>query len=182
MEITDAVLVEQCLTGNSDAYGELVRRHQDAVFNLLVKMTGNWHEAADLTEDAFVRAFQKLDSYDPRFSFKNWLMTIAVNLTKNRFRSLFRRRRVEEQVAAEVKSAVSANRGVDPRLDAVDQALAQIPEELRAPLILRHMEGYSYEEIARTMGIGLSAAKMRVLRARDALVQRLGSKPKDVST
>jgi RNA polymerase sigma-70 factor, ECF subfamily len=181
MEITDAVLVERCLAGNSDAYGELVRRHQDAVFNLLVKMTGNWHEAADLTEDAFVRAFQRLAAYDARFSFKNWVITIAVNLTKNRFRSLFRRRRVEQALAAEVERPVPAAAPDDPRLEAVDQALARMPEDYRAPLILRHLEGYSYDEIAQTLGIGVSAAKMRVLRARDALVQQLGHTRKDVN-
>jgi len=175
MATTDADLVQQCLAGYCDAYNELVKRHQDAVFNLLMKMTGNWHEAADLTQEAFIRAYRKLSAYDSRFSFKNWVMAIAVNLTKNRFRSLFRRRRLEEEAIAMTDGAADATPAGDPRIEAVNQAMGQLSENLRAPLVLRHMEGCSYDEIARILGIGVSAAKMRVMRARDELVQRLGT-------
>jgi RNA polymerase sigma-70 factor (ECF subfamily) len=175
MANTDADLVQQCLAGYCDAYNELVQRHQDAVFNLLMKMTGNWHEAADLTQEAFIRAYRKLSAYDSQFSFKNWVMTIAVNLTKNRFRSLFRRRRLEEEAVAMSEHGVTSPTANDPRIEAVNQAIGQLSENLRAPLVLRHMEGCSYEEIARILGIGVSAAKMRVMRARDELVQQLGT-------
>lgn len=174
METSDAVLVERCLDGDTEAYGALVRRHQDAVFNLLVKMTGNWHDADELAQEAFLRAYRKLGAYDARYSFKNWVITIAVNLTKNRFRSVFRRRRVEEFVANTPSATDPVTTPADPRLAAVDEALAHLPVNLRAPLLLRHVEGYSYEEIARTLGIGISAAKMRVMRARDVVVQQLG--------
>lgn len=170
MDTSDAILVEQCRSGDRAAFGDLVRRHQDAVFNLLMKLTGNWHEAADLTQEAFIRAYRKMDTYDSRFSFKNWVITIGVNLSKNRFRSLFRRLRAEEQ---SFEPATSTQ--VDPRIEGVNQALAQLPVNLRAPLVLKHMEGYSYEEVAQTLGIGVSAAKMRVLRARTELVRRLES-------
>jgi RNA polymerase sigma-70 factor, ECF subfamily len=168
METTDRDLVEQCLAGDAEAYGELIQRYQDPVFNLLMKLTGNWHEASDLTQEAFIRSYRKLGSYDPRFSFKNWVITIAVNLAKNRFRSVFRRHRTEEQSGGPVES-----RGTDPRIEAVDEVLADLPEKLRVPLVLKHMEGYSYEEIAQTLRIGVSAAKMRVLRAREEFVRRM---------
>ena len=169
METTDSTLVEQCRAGDADAFGALIRRHQDAVFNLLVKMTGQREEAADLTQEAFIRAYRKLDAYDGQFSFKNWVITIGVNLAKNRFRSFFRRRRVEEEVGAPFASATADN----PRIEEVNLALAQLPEKLRVPLVLKHMEGCSYEEIAAMLGIGVSAAKMRVLRAREEFVRRL---------
>jgi RNA polymerase sigma-70 factor (ECF subfamily) len=102
-------------------------------------------------------------------------MTIAVNLTKNRFRSLFRRRRLEEEAVAMSEHGVTSPTANDPRIEAVNQAIGQLSENLRAPLVLRHMEGCSYEEIARILGIGVSAAKMRVMRARDELVQQLGT-------
>jgi len=170
METPDTVLVEQCRGGNTAAFGELLQRHQDAVFNLLMKLTGNWHEAADLTQEAFIRAYRKLDAYDPQFCFKNWVITIGVHLARNRFRSLFRRLRTEEQTPG--PETVTR---VDPRIEEVNQALAQLPVKLRLPLVLKHMEGYSYEEVAQTLGIGVSAAKMRVLRARTELVRRLES-------
>jgi len=168
MEATDTELVEQCLAGKTEAFDELIQRHQDPVFNLLMKLTGNWHEAGDLTQEAFIRAYRKLGSYDPQFSFKNWVIAIAVNLAKNRFRSFFRRRRIEEQTSGPVESTAA-----DPRVELVDQALAQLPDTLRVPIVLKHMEGYSYEEIAQTLNIGVSAAKMRVARAREELVRRI---------
>jgi len=172
METTDAILVEQCRAGRSDAYAELVRRHQNAVFNLLMKMTGNWHETVDLTQETFIRAYRRLDAYDQRLSFKNWVITIGVNLAKNRFRSFFRRRCIEEATAAQMALETTPTTE-DPRIEAVNRALAALPEQLRVPLVLKHMEGCSYEEIADTLGIGVSAAKMRVMRARDELVQQL---------
>jgi len=169
MEVFDAELVQQCLAGRLAAFEELMSRHQDAVFNLLFKMTGNRDEAADLTQEAFIRAYRKLGAYDGQFSFKNWVITIGVNLAKNRFRSFFRRRRIEEEAGAPAESATMN----DPCVEAVNEALAQLPEKLRVPLVLKHMEGCSYEEIAQMLGIGVSAAKMRVLRARDEFVRRL---------
>jgi RNA polymerase sigma-70 factor (ECF subfamily) len=165
METPDSELVERCQAGDADAFEALVRRYQDAVFNLLMKMTGQREDAADLTQEAFIRAYRKLDAYDGRFSFKNWVITIGVNLAKNRFRSFFRRRRVEE--------AVDYTTTEDSRVEAVNEALAQLPEKLRVSLVLKHMEGCSYEEIAQMLGIGVSAAKMRVLRAREEFVRRL---------
>lgn len=117
MEITDAALVEQCLAGKLDAYGELIQRHQDAVFNFIMKMIHNWHETADLTQETFIRAQRKLGYYDARFSFRNWLFSIAANQTKNRFRPLFRHRRTEEQSADPVFASDPTPRE-DPRQEA----------------------------------------------------------------
>jgi RNA polymerase sigma-70 factor (ECF subfamily) len=181
MDPSDAVLVERCLAGNTGAYNDLILRYQDAVFGFVLKMTGNWHEAADLTQDTFLRAYRKLDFYDPRFAFGKWLISIAANLTKNRFRSFFRRRRMEQELAARLDNPIQSPT-VNPGVEELHQVLRQIPEKLRAPLVLKHVEGYSYQEIARTLGISVSAAKMRVARARDKIVQRLrrpdaGSEP-----
>lgn len=173
MEQLDAVLVEQCLAGNAEAYRELIERHQDAVFSFCMRITGNWHEAADVAQETFIRAYRKLHFFDPRYSFRNWLFSIAANLTKNRFRSFFRRHRAEDQLRAGLTPAADT----DPRLDELETALTKIPEKLRAPLLLKHVEGYSYDEIARTLGISISAAKMRVMRARDELVQLLDPQP-----
>lgn len=170
-ELTDAMLVEQCLAGDNEAYSALVHRHQDAVFNLLLKMTGHWHEADELTQETFLRAYRRLASYDPRYNFKTWLITIAVNLAKNRWRSFLRRRRVEQAASSPLLTAETDS--ADPRLDALHEALQRLPEKLRTPLLLRYMEDFSYDQIARALGIGLSAAKMRVQRARDELARQL---------
>ncbi len=171
MSADDAQLAEQGRAGDSGAFTELVRRNQDAVFNLAWRICGNWHEAADIAQETFIRAYQKLDSYKTQYAFKNWVMSIGANLARNRCRSNSRRQRME-QTLAEMQDPEPAS-APEARDEGLERALGQLPESLRAALVLKHMEGMSYEEVARTLGIGVSAAKMRVARGRDELVRLL---------
>jgi RNA polymerase sigma-70 factor (ECF subfamily) len=165
--------VEECRAGRTDAFGELIRMNQDAVFNLAWRMTGNWHEAADITQETFIQAFRKLHLYRAEYAFKNWVMSIGANLTKNRFRSFSRRKRTEE-TAAEWQDIERAP-APESRDEELEAALKQLPVILRECLVLKHMDGMSYDDIASTLGIGVSAAKMRVARGRDELVRLLES-------
>lgn len=169
-ERTDQELVKACLDGRDDAFAELVRRHQDSVFGLAVGMTRNREDAADMAQDAFIRAYDKLGQYNPEYAFKSWILRICANLTKNMFRKRMRRRDTEEQhlVQAEIEQSEA-----EPDFQALEEALAQLPPKLGVPLRLKHMEGLSYEEIAKVLGIGVSAAKMRTLRARNQLLEIL---------
>ena len=168
MDISDSVLVELCIGGQRDAFASLVQRHQDAVFNLAYRWTRDRDEAADLAQETFIRAYRKLGSYRTDRSFRNWLLAICSNLTKNRFRSEQRRQRAQgTHVEMYAKTGDHSTDG------ALEEALANIANNLRVPLILKHVEGLSYAEVAEVLGIGVSAAKMRVQRARDQLVIRL---------
>ncbi len=170
MEPSDAALVEQVLGGRKEAYAHLVRRYQDTVYNLALRWTGDRDEADDLAQETFVRAYRKLRSYDPGYSMRNWLLAICSNLAKNRIRSARRRQRAHETHA---ELFMGPPDPPDPRREALEEALRGMPEKLRIPLVLKHVEGMSYDEVAQTLRIGLSAAKMRVKRARDELVRRL---------
>ncbi len=170
MEPSDAALVEQVLAGRKDAFAHLVRRHQDAVYGLALRWTGDRDEAQDLAQETFVRAYRKLRSYDPGYSMRNWLLAICANLAKNQRRSAERRERAHREHADRYLGPPDPP---DPRSEALEEALLRLPEKLRIPLVLKHVEGMSYEEVARTLRIGLSAAKMRVKRARDELVRRI---------
>ncbi|MHB8766762.1 MAG: RNA polymerase sigma factor [Deferrisomatales bacterium] len=172
MEPSDAALVERCLGGQKEAFGALVRRHQDAVFHLALRWSRDRDEAADVAQDAFLRAFRKLGTYQPQYSFRNWVLTICASVAKNRFRSDGRRRQAQD---AHVELYPRASEPPDGRRQALGRALAEIPETLRVPLVLKHVEGLSYEEVSGILGIGVSAAKMRVKRGRDELVRRLGA-------
>jgi RNA polymerase sigma factor (sigma-70 family) len=170
MEYTDASLVEQCLAGRKDAFAEIVRRHQDRVFRLALRITGDGFEATDLSQETFIRAYRNLRSYNSGYAFGNWLLSICANVSKNYFRTEARRRKAQE-VHAEIFWAPPDP--PDPRRAALEEALIRIPQTLRLPLVLKHVEGLSYEEIARILRIGVSAAKMRVKRGRDELVRLL---------
>ena len=169
-ERTDQQLVEACLQGHREAFSELVRRHQDSVFGLAVGMTRNGDDAADMAQDAFIRAYTKLEQYNPDYSFKSWLLRICANQTKNLFRKRTRRRKAEESHLNE--DAVLESEDV-PDFQALEDALAQLPPKFSAPVRLKHMEGLAYEEISAILGIGVSAAKMRVMRGRKQLAELL---------
>lgn len=173
MEPTDSDLAAACLDGDRRAFEDLVERHRNAVFNLAWRMTGNAAEAEDLAQEAFIRAWRKMEQYKPEFSFRNWVMGICANLTRNRFRSSARRRAAEQGYVEidGLKSDSTAAAGDE----ALERALMDLPETTRVPIVLKYMEGLSIEEIARTLNLGLSAVKMRLVRGRDdllALVRR----------
>lgn len=171
MEPSDTDLVALCLDGHREAFSELVVRHQHAVFNLAYRMTTNHQDAADLAQEAFIRAFQKLYSYKPAYSFRNWVMGICANLARNRFRSETRRRTLETRHVLETVPDPPA--APDPRQALLEQALQRLPEQTRVPLVLKYMEDLSLEDIARTLRLGLSAVKMRLSRGREELLRHV---------
>jgi len=170
VEPSDASLVESCLGGQQEAFAQLVRRHQDAVHYLALRWCRDRDDAKDLAQETFVRAYSKLRTYKSEFSFRNWVLSVCTNLAKNRFRSEDRRRRAQE---AHAELYPRGSEPPDSRRIALEGALREVPENLRIPLVLKHVEGLSYEEISAVLGIGVSAAKMRVKRGRDDLVRRL---------
>ena len=169
-EQTDWELVRSVLSGNSRAYEVLVRRYQDSVFGLAVSLTRNREDAADMAQEAFIRAYEKLEQYNPDYSFRSWVLRICANRSKNLFRSRMRKRQTEERHLAQREIA---EEGVAPDFEELEAALEAIPSKLSAPLRLKYMEELSYEEVARILGIGVSAAKMRVSRAKKQLADML---------
>ena len=170
MHPTDAVLVEQCVKGQKDAFAEIVNRYQHRIYYLSLTRMRDRYEADDLAQETFIQAYRKLATYDSQRSFRNWLFCICVNLGKNRLRSRARRREVHNP-HPELQEITSQDQD-QSRIDLMD-ALHKMPEKRRIPLILKHVEGFSYDEIAAIMKIGTSAAKMRVKRGRDELVRNL---------
>ncbi len=169
-ERTDPELVKASLDGNRTAFEELVCRHQDSVFGLAVGMTRNREDAADMAQEAFMRAYSKLEQYKPEYSFRSWILRICANLTKNLFRKRMRRRAVEDKYLVQGEIERDA---VDPDFQELEDALAQLPPKLGLPLRMKYMDGLPYDEIAQVLGIGVSAAKMRVMRAKNQLAELL---------
>jgi RNA polymerase sigma factor (sigma-70 family) len=172
MVLSDAAIVEQCLAGRKEPFEELVRRYQHIVYNVSLSLMKDRDRADDLAQETFVQAYRKLARYDARYGFRNWILTICVNMGKNRWRASARRRRTLEAYAREQEGVPRTREDTAPDLA---RHLQQIPEKLRVPLVLKHVEGLSYEEVARILNIGISAAKMRVKRGRDALLRGVQS-------
>jgi RNA polymerase sigma-70 factor (ECF subfamily) len=183
--LADRQLVTLALSGRADAYGELVRRHQSAVYNAAYRLVGDRQEALDLAQDAFVRAQGALDSFDPARPFGPWICRIAVNTALN----WLQRRRVptvplaggavgQADEGRELSLADDTSEPERVYLAAERQALLRgailaLPPNYRAVVELRHFQDLSYDEIAAALNIPLSDVKSHLFRARRMLRERL---------
>ena len=154
------------------SWDEVVRNHSARVYRLAYRLTGNPHDAEDLTQEVFVRVFRSLSSYTPG-TFEGWLHRITTNL----FLDLVRRRaRIRfDALPADAERLVSGERGPaqvyeDTHFDAdVQAALDALPPDFRAAVVLCDLEGLSYEEIAATLGIKIGTVRSRIHRGRSQL-------------
>lgn len=167
---SDAQLVALALQGNRDAYGELVRRHQTSAYNTARRIVGDSQDALDVTQDAFVRAYDALASFDRARPFAPWLHTIVTNLALN-----FAQRKRPTQALDIELNAPDANANPETRALAseqqarVRQALLQLPPAWRAVVELRHFQELSYEEISAALNLPVSDVKSHLFRARQKL-------------
>ena len=131
-------------------------------------MAGNHADASDLAQNALVTAYKKLGQYKPEYSFCNWVISICSNQSKNLFRSRARRRAVEQKHCEE-REKQSAQHHDRTHSTEIEEALRKLPGKLQIAVTLKHIEGFSHEEIAETLHISMSAAKMRVKRGIEQL-------------
>lgn len=167
------------------AFNALVARFQDRVYNLIRRLLGNPEEARDVTQEVFVSVFEKVDSYRGDSSIATWIYRIATNHAKNRIKYLSRRkdRQKESLDAMLVPPTASRLSAAVPRPDQaytretvsrlVDRALGELDEEQRIVLVLRDVEGQSYEDIAEITGLQLGTVKSRLHRGRQRLKEAL---------
>ncbi len=170
-------------TGDNAAmpsWDELVRQHADRVYRLAYRLSGNQHDAEDLTQETFIRVFRSLQNYRPG-TFEGWLHRITTNLFLDMVR---RRARIRMEALPEdydrVPSTVSTPEQIyhDARLGPdLQAALASLPPEFRAAVVLCDIEGLSYEEIGATLGVKLGTVRSRIHRGRQALRDYLAAHP-----
>lgn len=168
---SDAVLVSAAIEGSHDAFAHLVRRHQDAMYRYGIALGLDQDTALDLLQDTFVKAWERLRQCRDREHVRAWLFRIFRNATLDWRRDVRRSEMPLEAVAEPADDADWAERHA--LQDAIGAALAALPPILREAFLLRHEAGHSFEEIAEITDISLSAAKMRVVRAREALCRVL---------
>ena len=168
--MTDAVRRAQA--GDQDAFAALYREHAGRVYALCLRLAGDTVRAEELTQDVFVRAWDRLESFRGDSAFGSWLYRLAVNVVFMDQRS---GRRREARVAgvpdlAAVDSGKDGNPGL--RLD-LEQAIARLPDGARKAFVLHDVEGYRHEEIAEMTGIAVGTSKAQVFRARRLLREAL---------
>lgn len=167
---TDGDLVRRVLAGDRESYSTLVRRHQAALHRFVRGMRIGADTAADLVQDGFVRAYTRLDECRDPERFRTWLYRIVRNLCMDHLKNIRRR-----TVALEDVTLHATGPGPEDELyrselgSGLRAALDTLTPELREAFLLKHWEERSYDEMAELAGASVSAMKMRVLRAREAL-------------
>jgi RNA polymerase sigma-70 factor (ECF subfamily) len=185
-EATDRVLALRVAQGDAEAFGELVRRHQSAVFNVAYRLLGNRRDAEDITQEVFIRAYRAFHTFDPERPLRPWLKQIATNYTLNWLESARVR---PETVAADLAQPDGESSGLDEwrqesptpeqalsaqeTVGQVQTAILHLPPRYRAVIELRHFQELTYEEIAATLNRPLSDIKSDLFRARKLLAQAL---------
>ncbi|MDO8666147.1 MAG: sigma-70 family RNA polymerase sigma factor [Gemmatimonadales bacterium] len=187
--ITDQEVVALARAGKETAYRELLRRYERPVFSLIYRMVRDRELAEDLAQESFVKVLNALDSYQPEYKFSSWIFKIANNAAIDHLR---RREivtlsldgapgaRTADEVEATALQAVDRSESALDELEAkelgvsIEQAIAKLRPEYRACILLRHVEGRAYEEIAETLDLPLGTVKTYIHRARHELREYLG--------
>ena len=175
----DQKLIEECLAGNTDAFGQLVVRYQDRLYHSLMLMVKSPEDARDLSQEAFVHAFRKLDSFRGDSQFYTWLFRIAANATISFRRKAARQKTSSVETAKE--AAVDERGGARPsgRMEVQEEqelvrlALSELSDEFRQAIVLTEIEGLSYEDAAEAVGCPIGTIRSRIHRARNELREKL---------
>jgi len=180
----EAALVQRCAAGDECACADLVAEHQRMVFQLAINLLGDRDEALDLSQEVFLRVFRTIHSFRGQSALRTWIYRIAVNQARNRHR-FWRRRHRADQVSLDEHVATHGEflSGGEVRPDRVlaqkelaerlKSALDHLPFDQRTAIVLREIDGLSYEEIAYSLGVAVGTVKSRLTRARQALRHEL---------
>jgi RNA polymerase sigma-70 factor, ECF subfamily len=170
----DEAVVARVLVGDHDAFSLLVRRHQASLYRYALGMVGSDDLAADVVQDSFVKAFASLAQCKEPRRFGAWMLRIVRNRCLDHLKRSRRVSRIDD-VEFELEAAGSADDELrrEELRRALDLALGELPVAQRDAFLLKHLQEISYEEMAEMLGASVSALKMRVMRAREALRQVL---------
>jgi RNA polymerase sigma-70 factor (ECF subfamily) len=181
----DQQLVERVQQGDKAAFNLLIVKYQRKIFRLLSRLIRDQAEIEDVAQEAFIKAYRALPNFRGESAFYTWLYRIAINTAKNHLVS--QGRRAPTSTAADIDDAETFDDGDHLRdlntpdsmlvtkqvAEAVNRAIDQLPEDLRTAIVLRELEGLSYEEIAESMQCPIGTVRSRIFRAREAIAVEL---------
>ncbi len=162
------------MAGDERAYQAIYEANVDRIYRLAYRMAGDDDLAKDFTQEAFLRAFSRLDQFRGDAAFSTWLHSIAVSVSLNGLRKVDRHRKRERSLE-DAAPVASRNRQLDPGVrDRLNEAVDTLSEIYRTVFLMHDLEGYSHGEIAETLGVAEGTSKARLFRARAKLRDALG--------
>lgn len=174
----EKVWLEQARQGDKIAFGKLIQAYQTPVYNLAYRMLQNTREAEEAAQEAFIRAYTRLDSYDPRRKFSTWILSITSNYCIDQIR---KRRAIllsideplppHPALTADQAARPEAQTMINEQQELVQSLLGELPDDYKQAVILRYWNDMSYDEIAEVMNTTVSAIKSRLFRARRLLAE-----------
>lgn len=170
----DKELVQAYIDGRDpDDFAEITTRHADRVFSLCLRMTGNRQDALDASQEVFMRLLRKIHLYDGSAAFTTWLHRVASNVCYDQLRARSRRPMPVEDPPEMADLTPLRDMDSAELRPVIEEALALLPYDYRAPIVLRDMEGYSYEQIGEALGIPGGTVRSRLHRGRRILADHL---------
>ncbi|HEX6923416.1 MAG TPA: RNA polymerase sigma factor SigW [Bacillales bacterium] len=177
-------VVKRVRKGDQQAFGELIDLYQHKVYQICFRMIGNRHEAEDLAQEAFLRAYLNIDSYDSDKKFSSWLYRIATNLTIDRLRKKKPDYYLDAEIAGAEGLTMYAQLSADDDLpedqvvslelqETIQAEILQLPPKYRSAIVLKYIEDLSLKEIGEILNIPVATVKTRIHRGREALRKRL---------
>lgn len=174
-EPDDYTIIQQVLDGDKDAFAVLVSRYKNLVYSVILRMVNNPEEAADLSQEVFIKVYRNLDKYRTDFKFSTWIIKITTNRVID-----YRRQKKQETVNIDDIAEPSAVEETPEeavvnkeRTEIVWGAVHELPDMYKIPIVLYHQQGLSYQEIADVTGEPLSKVKNRIFRGRKMLKDSL---------
>lgn len=184
-KLSDHQLIEATKKGDETAFEEIVSRYRNPLTNFLYRMLNDYEEAVDLAQETFVRVYFAIERYHTDYAFSTYIYRIASNLAISELRRRKRRKLMSlagffnyegDEVdfhPPDKKPLPDADLLEDEEKNVIAKAIATLPDKYRAPIILRDIEGKSYDEIAEILQLGLGTTKSRISRARGLLKEKL---------
>lgn len=167
-EATDREQVEKCLTGDTQAFEVLVERYQKVLFNVSLRMLNNREDAMDVTQNAFIKAYEKLDTYNPQYKFFSWIYKIMINESLNTINRRKPQTEVHKTIASDDKTPDETYTD-NWTMERVQSAIVKLPVEYRRLVVLRYFGNLSYRDMSGALDIPEKTIKSRLYSARQML-------------
>ena len=168
IEPDDKILVRQCLRGDIKAFESLVDKYQKVVFNVAYRIANDFDDAEDITQSVFIKAFERLGDFNPRYKFFSWIYRIALNESINHANLRKHGEELNESLASDDGTPEESYRQSE-LCDQVQKALMKLPVDYRVVVVLKHFQNLSYDEISYVLDIPERTVKSRLFSARNSL-------------